>query len=400
MTTTPAAPATTLPAERGSCPFAPPPAYDDARRTEPVKRMSLWNGEPCWLVTGYEENRIVLQDRRFSADARNAGFPFLSPGRRQLLTKAQPSFLRLDDPEHARLRRMLTGDFIVKRAQAQQPQVQAIVDDVLDRMLAKGEPADLVRDFALPVPSRVICLLLGVPYADHEFFERTSSVLVDLTTPPDQVKQAQGEIRAYLDELVEAKRRHPDDTLLGKLVARGELSQTECAAMALVLLVAGHETTANMISFGMLALLRNPEQAALLRAEPERIGSAIEELLRYLSVVHFGLPRTTLEDVELGGQLIRAGEGVLCMISAANRDESLFTDPERFDITRDSRRHLAFGFGVHQCVGQPLARVELRSALGTLLRRLPDLRLAVPDDQLEYRTDKAVYGVREMPVLW
>jgi cytochrome P450 len=390
----------TLPASRGACPFSPPPAYTEAHHAAPLTKVSLWDGEPCWLVTGHQQMRTVLQDKRFSADARVPGFPFLSPGRRQLLTKAQPSFLRLDDPEHARLRRMLTGDFIVKRAESQRPQLQKIVDEALDRMIAKGSPADLVRDFALPVPSRVICLLLGVPYTDHEFFESQTSLLVDLSTPPEQIKSAMGTLNEYLTELAARKRREPDDSLLSRLVARGELNQAECAAMGMVLLVAGHETTANMISFGTLALLRNPGQLAALRAEPGLIKGAVEELLRYLSVVHFGLPRVALEDVEIDGTLIRAGEGVLCMLSAANRDQLVFQDGDELDITRDARRHLAFGFGVHQCIGQPLARAELQIALGTLLRRLPDLRLAVPYEELEYRTDKAVYGVRSLPVTW
>ncbi|WP_028810389.1 cytochrome P450 [Streptomyces flavidovirens] len=390
----------TLPAARGACPFAPPPAYGEARRRSPVSPMSLWDGTAVWLVTGHQQMRTVLLDKRFSADARVPGFPFLSPGRKQLLTKATPSFLRLDDPEHSRLRRMLTGDFIVKRAEAQRPQIQRIVDEVLDRMTGHGSPADLVRDFALQVPSRVICLLLGVPYADHQFFESQTSALVDLSTPPEEIKAAMAELTGYLTRLAERKRREPDDSLLGRLVARGELDEAECAAMGMVLLVAGHETTANMIALGTLALLRHPEQMARLRAEPSLMKGAVEELMRYLSVVHFGLPRAALEDVEIDGTLIRAGEGVLCMLSEANRDEALFQDPERLDITRDARRHLAFGFGVHQCIGQPLARAEMQIALETLLRRLPGLRLAVPYEELEYRTDKAVYGVRELPVTW
>ncbi|MFH8571868.1 cytochrome P450 [Streptomyces sp. NPDC017993] len=390
----------TLPAARGGCPFAPPPAYEEAHLEGPLTRVQLWDGTPLWLVTGHAETRAVLLDNRFSADARVPGFPFLSPGRKQLLTKAQPSFLRLDDPEHSRLRRMLTGDFIVKRAEAQRPQLQRIVDEALDRMIASGSPADLVQEFALPVPSRVICLLLGVPYEDHEFFERHTTTLVDLQTPPEGIRSAQRELTAYLTELAQHKRRHPDDSLLSRLVARGELNEAECAAMGMVLLVAGHETTANMISFGTLALLRHPAQAARLRAEPALLKGAVEELLRYLSVVHFGLPRAALEDVEVGGTQIRAGEGVLCMLSAANRDEAVFADAGRLDLTRDARRHVAFGFGVHQCIGQPLARAEMQIALGTLLRRLPDLRLAVPYEELTYRTDKAVYGVRALPVAW
>ncbi|MFD9128404.1 cytochrome P450 [Kitasatospora sp. NPDC059571] len=393
----PAAPA----ARDAGCPFAPPPAYRDAHREAgPVSRISLWDGTSCWLVTGHPQVRAVLGDQRFSADARHPGFPFLSPGRRELVNRATPTFIRLDDPEHARQRRMLTGDFIVKRIEAMRPEIQRLVDDALDTMIAHGSPADLVDAYALPVPSLVICHLLGVPYADHGFFQSRSRALLDLTGPAETVGTAHRELTAHLTELAASKAREPDDTLLGRLVARPDVTLAEAASMGLLLLVAGHETTANMTALGTLALLRHPAQAARLRAEPALVKGAVEELLRYLTVVHLGVPRVAAEDVELDGLTIRAGEGVLCMLSTANRDEPAFPDGDRLDVTRDARRHFAFGFGVHQCLGQPLARVELQIALETLLRRLPELRLAVPFEELRYRTDMVVYGVQELPVAW
>ncbi|WP_405021190.1 cytochrome P450 [Kitasatospora sp. NBC_00070] len=391
---------TDLPATPGGCPFDPPPAYREAHRSAPIGEARLWDGTACRLLTGYRQVRAVLSDQRFSADARHPGFPFLSPGRRELVARTTPSFIRLDDPEHARQRRLLTGDFIIKRVDALRPQIQRIVDEALDRMTAGGGPADLVAEFALPVPSLVICLLLGVPYTDHDFFQRHSRTLLDLTADFEDVAAAQQELNGYLVELAETKRRSPDDSLLSRLVARGEVTLAEAAAMGLLLLVAGHETTANMTALGTVALLRNPAQAERLRAEPELMNGAVEELLRYLSIVHHGVPRVALADVELDGTLIRAGEGVICMVSTANRDEEMFTDGDELDVTRDARRHLAFGFGVHQCLGQPLARFELRIALGTLLRRLPGLRLAVPFEELEYRTSSVVHGLRELPVSW
>ncbi|AXI80945.1 cytochrome P450 [Peterkaempfera bronchialis] len=390
-----------LPASRATgCPFDPPPAYDQALRHEPVRRANLWDGTSCWLLTGYHQVRSVLGDRRFSADARVPGFPFLSPGRRELVNRTTPSFIRMDDPEHARQRRMLTGDFIIKRVDAMRPQIQQVVDDTLDRMVAKGAPADLVTDFALPVPSLVICLLLGVPYEDHEFFQRHSRTLLDLASGPEPVRASIQSLTDYLSDLTARRRRDPDDSVLGRLAQREDISLGEAASMGLLLLVAGHETTANMTALGTLALLRNPDQAALLRGEPDLAKGAVEELLRYLSIVHSGLPRVALEDVELDGTLIRAGEGVMLMLSTANRDAGLFEDGDRLDITREARRHLAFGFGVHQCLGQPLARVELEVALRTLFGRLPGLRLAVPFEEITYRTDMAVYGVNELPVSW
>ena len=404
MTTTPASPASTLafPADRGSCPFAPAPGYEQARREQPVSEVTLWDGSRTWLVTRYQDVRTVLADRRFSADAGRPGFPFLSAGRRELATRNQ-SFIRMDDPEHARLRRMLTGDFIVKRIEALRPQVQGVVDDFLDRMTAEGaesRTADLVSTFALPVPSAVICLLLGVPYRDHAFFQRCSSVLLDSRSTSDQSLRASDELAGYLERLAADKERHPDDGIVSRLMARGELSRGQVARMSLLLLVAGHETTANMTALATLALLRNPDQLARLRAEPGLTAGAVEELLRYLSVVQAGVARVATEPVELGGRTIGAGEGVLCMLSTANRDEAVFADGGELDVARDARRHVAFGFGVHQCLGQPLARLELQIALETLLRRLPGLRLAVPFEQIRFRPHMVVYGVEELPVAW
>ncbi|WP_035797231.1 cytochrome P450 [Kitasatospora mediocidica] len=384
-----------MPADRGGCPFDPPPSY---RKEASVSRVSLWDGSPCWLLNGYREVRTALTDRRFSADARHPGFPFLTPGRRELVGD-NPSFIRLDDPEHSRLRKMLTGDFLIKRVEAMRPGIQRIVDETLDAMLAKGSPADLVAEFALPVPSLVICDLLGVPYEDHEFFQRQSKLLLDATSPAGTVRQAVDELEQYLTALA-ARIGADDESILGRLVARGDLTSDEIASNALLLLIAGHETTANMTSLSTLALLRNPEQADRLRADPSLIRGAVEELLRYLTIVHTGLPRVALEDVELDGVLIRAGEGVLCMLSTANRDEELFAAGSELDVERDARRHLAFGFGVHQCLGQPLARAELQIALETLLRRLPELRLAVPFEELSFRTETIVYGLRALPIAW
>jgi cytochrome P450 len=328
------------------------------------------------------------------------GFPFLVAGRRELLKRTTPAFIRMDDPEHARLRRMLTSDFIIKRVESQRPMIQQIVDEALDRMIASGSPADLVSTFALPVPSLVICLLLGVPYEDHGFFQSASRTLLDSLSSAEQAGEASRQLTEYLTGLAASKRAAPDDSILGRLVTREELSLAEAAATGLLLLVAGHETTANMIALGTLALLDRPEQATRLRAEPALVPGAVEELLRYLTIVHTGLPRVALEDVELEGTLIRAGEGVICMLSTANRDDDVFAEGDSLEVDRDARRHLAFGFGIHQCLGQPLARAELQIALETLFRRLPGLRLAVPFEAVEYRTEMLIYGVRELPVAW
>ncbi|WP_435796575.1 cytochrome P450 [Kitasatospora indigofera] len=399
VTTTPTTPTLTLPAAHGSCPFDPPPAYDRAARQGSVTPAELLDGEFCWLVTGHQEVRTVLSDPRFSADARHPGFPFLTPGRRALAVN-NPSFIRMDDPEHARLRRMVTKDFLVHKVDAMRPGIQRIVDGTIDRMTAAGTTADLVTDFALPVPSLVICLLLGVPYQDHELFQAQSRTLLDNRATQPAVEAAQHGLTGYLTELAEEKRKHPGDDMLSRLAARADVSPAEIAATGLLLLVAGHETTANMTALSTVALLRRPEQVARLRADPGLVRGAVEELLRYLTIVQSGLPRVAVEDVELGGTLVRAGQGVLAMLSTANRDEELFGAADELEVSRDARRHLAFGFGVHQCLGQPLARAELQIALETLLRRLPGLRITVPEEELVFRGHSVVYGVESLPVAW
>jgi cytochrome P450 len=388
------------PAGRGTCPFAPPPAYEQARRERPVTRAALWDGTSAWLLTRHEDIRSVLRDRRFSADAGRPGFPFLSAGRRALTTD-RPSFIRMDDPEHARLRRMLTAEFMIKKIESLRPQVQDLADDLLDRMTEGRRSADLVAEFALPLPSVVICLLLGVPYRDHAFFQRCSSIMLHTASTEAEVLAAQNELVDYLIALTRAKRISPDDGILSKLTRETELTDDQIASMGRLLLVAGHETTANMTALSVLALLRNPDQLARLRgAGPDEVRAAVEELLRYLSVVQGGVARVATEDVRVGDVDVRAGEGVLCMLNAANRDEDAFPGGDGLDLTRDARRHLAFGFGVHQCLGQPLARIELQIALATVLRRLPDLRLAVPYEEIRFRHEMLVYGVHALPVAW
>ncbi|MET7339484.1 cytochrome P450 [Nonomuraea sp. NPDC005650] len=301
---------------------------------------------------------------------------------------------------------MLTKDFTVRRVQAMRPQIQEMVNDILDKMIGKGQPADLVADYALPVPSLVISLLLGVPYADHELFQEHSAVVVNVNASAEEKEAASAGLYLYLLELVARKEREPGDDLLSRLIAErvttGEISRETAAVNGIVLLIAGHETTANMISLSALALLRDPEALARIRdaEDPAVIANAVEELLRYLTIVQDLIVRVALEDLTVGGQLIRAGEQVVMNLSAGNRDAAYFTDPDRLDLARNARGHLAFGYGVHQCLGQTLARTELEIALPALLRRLPGLKLAVPAERLKFRNEMATYGVHELPVGW
>lgn len=389
---------TALPGAYGECPFDPPPVYRRAAESGPISRAVLPDGSPCWLVTGYHEVRAVLADQRFSADARRPGFPFLSPTQRELAT-ATPSFIRMDDPEHARLRRMVSRDFLVKRVEELRPDIQRIVDRAIDRMVERGAPADLVADFAQPIPSLVICLLLGVPFDDHDYFQSLSATLLDNTITAEQATAAHRELMAYLAGLAERKRSEPGDDVLSRLVARDDLSAAETASMGFMLLVTGHETTANQTAMAVRVLMDRPDQVARLLSGPAATQRGVEELLRHLTLVHLGLSRVATEDLEVGGTLVRAGEGLICMLSTANRDTELVGSGEcELDVGRDATRHVAFGHGTHLCLGQALARAELQIALETLFRRLPGLRPAVPD--LEYTAEKIVYGLRSLPVTW
>jgi cytochrome P450 len=395
-----------FPAQRASgAPFDPPPEYRRLQRQAPVSRVRLWDDSTPWLVSSYAEQRAVLSDPRFSADARQAGYPHQSAGLKARRGN-EVTFINMDDPQHARLRRMVTAPFAIKRVNAMRPAIQRIVDGLIDDLLAGPKPADLVQAFALPVPSLVICELLGVPYADHDFFQQNSKKLINRNATPEESQAAQVELVDYLEELVGRKLIEPADDLLSRLateqVATGELTQHQLAVMGQLLLVAGHETTANMIALGTAALLEHPGQLAELRDadDPKLVAGAVEELLRYLTIVHSGRRRVATEDIDVGGQLIRKGEGIVLPTDIANRQPEEFADPDRLDIHRDARKHVAFGFGVHQCLGQPLARVELQIVYGTLYRRIPTLALATERDQLKFKHDGLVYGVYELPVTW
>jgi cytochrome P450 len=393
-----------FPMTRG-CPFDPPPELGRLRAEAPVSRVRLWDGSTAWLIAGYDEQRAVLADPRFSADATRPGYPHVSAGSAARRARFR-TFISMDNPEHDVYRRMLTANFMIKKVEALRPRIQDIVDGLIDDMLRGTPPVDLVTAFALPVPSLVICELLGVPYAEHAFFQRCSRTIVSTISTPEETVAALDELRAYLTGLIEAKNAEPADDLLSRLVIErlrtGEMTRAQIADMAMLLLVAGHETTANMIALGTLALLNHPDQLAELREsrDPALVAGAVEELLRYLSITHSGRRRVALEDVEVGGQLIRAGEGVIAANDSANRDETAFPAPDRLDIHRRARHHVAFGYGIHQCLGQPLARVELQVVYGTLYRRVPSLRPAVDLDRIPFQHDGFIYGVYELPVTW
>jgi cytochrome P450 len=404
---------TTLPTHR-SCPFDPPQEYDRLREQDPVSKLAFPDGKVGWLLTRHQDVRAVLADDRFSSDRSRAA----SPVRRIPLRPDEPEaraglLLIMDPPEHTRYRRMLTRYFTVRRMRALVPRIEQIVDFHLDAMERKGPPADLVTAFALPIPSLVICELLGVPYEDRSMFQQWTSTLLRLGTDEKTALAARDALRMYMLQLVVAKRSHPDDALISHLIAaqgtaaqgaaedsQAELTDEELGGIARLLLIAGHETTANMLALGTYTLLSRPDQLRAMLEHPESVERAVEELLRYLTIVQFGTVRVAREDVEIAGRHIRAGETVVASLAAANRDPEHFDRPGELDLEREPSQHVAFGHGVHQCLGQQLARVEMELAFPALFRRFPTLRLAVPPEQVPLREDMLIYGVHALPLTW
>ncbi|MFK0296828.1 cytochrome P450 [Streptomyces sp. NPDC090442] len=370
----------------------PPPEYAEYRAGGCPVRSELPSG-PVWLVTRHEDVRAVLTDPRISADPSKPGFP------KAARTGGAPSqhevpgwFVALDPPEHGRFRKTLIPEFTVRKVRELRPVIQQIVDERIDAMLAAGTSADLVESFALPVPSLVISSLLGVPKADRDFFEDRTRVLVRLSSTDEQRDEATRALLRYLGRLIQIKQRRPGDDLISRLIAAGTLSRQELSGVSMLLLIAGHETTANNIGLGVVQLLSNPQWVG-----DDRI---VEELLRYYSVADLVAFRVAVEDVEVGGHLIRAGEGIVPLIAAANHDDAVFAAPDRFDPERSARSHVAFGYGVHQCLGQNLVRVEMEIAYKTLFARIPSLTLAVPVSELPLKYDGVLFGLHELPVTW
>ncbi|WP_433211232.1 cytochrome P450 [Microtetraspora malaysiensis] len=366
--------------------------------------MRLWDGSTPWLITRYADARAVLADPRVSVDVAEPGFPHTNA-----VSKARDAqmktLMQMDPPEHTAQRRLMTADFMIKKMEVLRPRIQQIVDELIDEMLAGPNPADLVEALALPVPTLVICELLGVPYTDRAFFQRVAGALVMDEGDPAQAMAASEELNVYLDALVDGKNAEPGDDVLSRLAVEqyrtGAMTRREISTMGQLLLVAGHDTTANMIALGTAALLAHPDQLAAVRdGDPALVANTVEELLRYLSITHTEARRVAREDLEIGGQLIRKGDGIIVVKSIANRDPSAFPDPDALDVHRRARHHVAFGYGAHQCLGQPLARVELQVVYGTLYRRIPTLALAVPLEDLTFKHQAVFYGVRELPVTW
>ncbi|MCL7459605.1 cytochrome P450 [Micromonospora echinofusca] len=389
-----------------TCPFDPPEEYVELRAKEPVSLVRVPDGQLAWLITRYADVRRLLVDPRISSNRHHPNMPLtesVTPQTRRNIAAVGRSLIGLDQPEHGPQRRMLIREFTLRRAQEMRPHIQHTVDRCVDEMLAGPKPADIVTALSLPVPSTAICTLLGMPYADRELIERSANAQLRRNVSAQERQDTSSELRDYVNRLVSAKEAEPTDDLLGRLVLQNRetplFDHDMLVGLAMLLLVAGFETTASMISLGVAGLLANPDQLAEVTADPSAMGLAVEELLRYFSVVD-ALPRVATADIEVGGVTIAAGEGLLLSFASANWDETTFPDPGMLDVRRGARNHMAFGYGIHQCIGQNLARAELEIVFRTLFTRIPGLRLAVDVDELPFKRDSNIYGVDRVPVTW
>jgi len=372
-------------------PGQPVPEIRTISGNRPVFRAELPDGRVVWLVSGYDNVRQVIIDQRFSRALA------VAPGR------AQPGFEMfaggsingMDPPEHTRLRKLVASAFTARRVEALRPRVASIVNQLIDAMLGRPQPADLVAGFSLPLPARVICEMLGVPAEDlGQFHAWSDTIMGDWQRDADEIMAALAELYGYFGALIEIKRDRPADDLMSALIAARDdadrLSEPELTVMRCTLLIGGHETTANQINLSLLLLFDHPGEVATLRADPGLIPGAVEELLRCSRLGGLAPARVTREDVQIGGVVIPVGEQVIPLFGTANRDPAEFGDPDRFDVTRDASGHLSFGAGVHHCLGAQLARVELQEAFRGLIGRLPGLRLAVPASDLEFKPGMAI----------
>ncbi|MFI6345295.1 cytochrome P450 [Streptomyces sp. NPDC050560] len=375
----------------------PPPEYTSYREREGLVWSTMPTGARVWLVTRYEEVRAVLTNPKISSNPAHPGFP--STGR----TGGVPSqdqipgwFVALDPPEHDRFRKALIPEFTVRRVRQLRPAIQEVVDGVIDALVEKGKEtgntADLVADFVTPVPSLVISALLGVPKIDRGFFESRIRSLVSLNASHDERDEATRLIMRYLNRLIRIRQKRPGDDLISVMLKSEALSPMEISGASMLLLIAGQETTASNMALGLMTLLMNRQWIG-----DERV---VEEVLRYYSVADFVSLRVATDDVEIGGQLVKKGEGVVPLVGGANHDESAFECPHKFDPERSVRHHVAFGYGVHQCLGQNLVRAELDIAYRTLFERLPEVAMAVGVEELPFRCDGVIFGLNSLPVRW
>ncbi|MGH3168801.1 MAG: cytochrome P450 [Trebonia sp.] len=392
-----------IPVER-QCPFGMPSEYAQLRAERPVATATLPDGDEVWVVTSHEYARQLLADARLSVNRGHPRFPhpLSREGATGLRTRGMLSWM--DPPEHTECRRMLINEFTIKRLRSLRPAVREIVDEHLSLMTGSTPPVDLVQALAVPVTQLVICELLGIPESDRAGFNADINIVLDRAVAPRARLEAWNTLRSYLGDLISGKTAAPADDLISRLARKcGEAGKTDhdlLIGLVMNLRTGGHESTANMIALSVVALLSHPDQLADLRADGSLAPQAIEELLRFFSIGDWVTGRVTTDDIVIGDVRIPKGRGVIVLNAAANHDQDVFANPASLDIHREAGRHLAFGHGIHQCIGQNLARLELEILLTTLFARIPSLRLAVPAADLTFVQDGAFHGVREVPVTW
>ena len=396
----------TFPLKRDS-PFDPPEQYAALRARSPIVRATLWDGSETWLALGYDAVRAILKDPRFSVEAKNPGYPFVTETRKAALLTEKPNLSNTDPPDHDRFRRMLAPMFTAKRIADMAPLVESLVEDLIDTMVRKGGPLDFASEFAWALPILVLEELVGIPSDRREIFVRAVDSRFDLNAPIEVTARDSLALTQMVEELVIAREADPGSgmdvmsRLVREHVIPGNLARDDAVMMLQQLLIAGFDTTAHMISMGTLILLENPGELAKITADPAKTRNAVNELLRYVTVLQFFTARTATADVEVEGTLIREGEGVMTFLAAANRDPRQFPEPDTIDVERpEASRHLGLSFGVHHCVGQFVARLEMETAFNAIFRRLPGLRLAEPVQDMDFTYDGLSFGPRHMLVAW
>lgn len=388
---------------RRECPFQPPAVYAEWRDEAPAKKVRLPSGMQAWAVTRHSDVQEVLSSESTSADTTDPRFPQLMKG---IFGPTGGKSLRsTDEPEHGQIRKMVAPEFTTKRINALEPGLRTAVNQTVDQMLASGSPADLHAQLSVPVPCQMICQLLGADPGAEDVFQPIAGRLMDMSVTPEEFDASRRELETFARDLVAAQEADPGDGLVGRLVVSrvrtGEMTVSQLVAFMMTLMVGGHETTASSISMGVLQLLREPEMLEAVRKDPTLLEAAVEEMFRTQSIGDVVPVRLAIADMSVGGHPVRAGEGLISLGASANHDPDVYDNAAAFSLDRPNRRnHLGFGAGIHSCLGQNLARLELEIVFSTLLERIPTLALAVAEDELEYKWDGFVFGITALPVRW